>query len=148
MADISKVKLGSTTYSLKDNEARSAIEVLQTSVASSLIFKGVITSATGITGLTSYKQGWTYKVGASFSITGLGTVENGDMVVCVADGTSYSASNWNVVQNNVDTMTAASASAAGTRGLVPAPSAGDQAKYLRGDGTWAAISSDITWGTF
>lgn len=36
---------------------------------------------------------------------------------------------------------AASASAAGTKGLVPAPAAGDQAKYLRGDGTWGAIAA-------
>ena len=33
-------------------------------------------------------------------------------------------------------MGAASASAAGKAGLVPAPAAGAQAKYLRGDGTW------------
>ena len=36
-------------------------------------------------------------------------------------------------------MTAATASAAGKAGLVPAPAAGAQAKYLRGDGTWAEI---------
>lgn len=35
------------------------------------------------------------------------------------------------------TMGAASSSAAGTSGLVPAPAKGNQAKYLRGDGTWA-----------
>lgn len=35
------------------------------------------------------------------------------------------------------TMTAATASAAGTGGLVPAPGAGKQASFLRGDGTWA-----------
>ena len=34
-------------------------------------------------------------------------------------------------------MTAATASAAGTHGLVPAPAAGKQGQYLRGDGTWA-----------
>lgn len=33
-------------------------------------------------------------------------------------------------------MTAATASAAGKAGLVPAPAAGAQAKFLRGDGTW------------
>lgn len=33
-------------------------------------------------------------------------------------------------------MGGATASAAGTHGLVPAPAAGAQAKYLRGDGTW------------
>ena len=35
------------------------------------------------------------------------------------------------------TMTAATASAAGTAGLVPAPAAGKQGQYLRGDGTWS-----------
>ena len=34
-------------------------------------------------------------------------------------------------------MTAATASAAGKAGLVPAPAAGKQDQYLRGDGTWA-----------
>lgn len=36
----------------------------------------------------------------------------------------------------VTTMGAATASANGTAGLVPAPAAGAQAKYLRADGTW------------
>ena len=38
-------------------------------------------------------------------------------------------------------MTAATASAAGKEGLVPAPAAGAQGKFLRGDGTWQAIAS-------
>lgn len=33
-------------------------------------------------------------------------------------------------------MTAATSSAAGTQGLVPAPAAGKQSSFLRGDGTW------------
>ena len=33
-------------------------------------------------------------------------------------------------------MTGASSSAAGSAGIVPAPAAGDDTKYLRGDGTW------------
>ena len=33
-------------------------------------------------------------------------------------------------------MTGASSSAAGTHGLVPAPAAGDEDKFLKGDGTW------------
>ena len=35
-------------------------------------------------------------------------------------------------------MKGATASAAGTSGLVPAPAAGTQAKFLRADGTWQA----------
>lgn len=41
--------------------------------------------------------------------------------------------NGNVVVSN---MSAATASAAGKAGLVPAPAAGAQGKFLRGDGTW------------
>ena len=37
---------------------------------------------------------------------------------------------------NITTMTGAGASAAGAKGLVPAPSAGDENKFLAGDGTW------------
>ena len=35
----------------------------------------------------------------------------------------------------------ATSSTAGAAGLAPAPAAGDQDKYLKGDGTWAAVSS-------
>lgn len=48
-------------------------------------------------------------------------------------------------------MTGASAGAAGTKGLVPTPLAGDQDKYLKADGTWATITvptySDFTGAT-
>ena len=40
-------------------------------------------------------------------------------------------------------MKGATASAAGTHGLVPAPAAGAQAKFLRGDGTWQVPAN--TW---
>lgn len=39
-------------------------------------------------------------------------------------------------KKTVRTMGAASSSAAGSTGLVPAPAAGKQSKFLRGDGTW------------
>lgn len=41
-------------------------------------------------------------------------------------------------------MTAASSSAAGKAGLVPAPASGKQSSFLRGDGTWA-IPTDTTY---
>lgn len=50
----------------------------------------------------------------------------------------------NVAQLNAaipGVMTGATSSAAGTSGLVPAPAAGDGAKYLAGDGTWKTISA-------
>ena len=149
MADISKIKLGSTIYSLKDEEVRAAVTALQTAVASSLVFKGVVSSAAGITSLTNYKQGWTYKANKAFEIPLIGIIEAGDMIICVSDyHSSYKASDWTVVQNNVDTMVGATSAKAGTRGLVPAPAAGESEKYLKGDGTWGSPSTDLSWGAF
>ena len=149
MADISKIKLGSTIYSLKDKEVRAAVNALQTAVASSLVFKGVVSSAAGITSLTNYKQGWTYKANAAFTIPSVGIMEVGDMIICVSNySSSYKASDWTVIQNNVDTMVGATSVKAGTRGLVPAPAAGESEKYLKGDGTWGSPSTDLSWGAF
>ena len=151
MADkyISNVKLGSTIYFLKDEEARAAVNALQTAVSSSLVFKGVVSSAADLTGLKDYKVGWTYKANASFEITSLGKLEVGDMIICISNyNSSYKASDWTVVQNNVDTMTGASSTTAGTRGLVPAPQAGDTDKYLKGDGSWGSPSASVAWGSF
>lgn len=41
---------------------------------------------------------------------------------------------------SVPTMTGASNTSDGTKGLVPAPASGDQDKYLKADGTWGAIN--------
>lgn len=55
-----------------------------------------------------------------------------------------------VTKNQLDTaiagvtvpvMTGATATTAGTQGSAPAPAAGDQDKYLKGDGTWATVQS-------
>lgn len=48
---------------------------------------------------------------------------------------------------SVSSMTGATSSAAGTSGLVPAPAAGDEAKFLRGDGTWVGSTSAAVWGS-
>lgn len=54
-------------------------------------------------------------------------------------------------KKTVRSMNGATSSAPGTSGLVPAPSAGDNAKYLKGDGSWGAISipepQDMTGAT-
>ena len=58
------------------------------------------------------------------------------------------------VEIGVNTMGAATSSDAGRKGLVPAPAAGQQLKFLRGDGTWATGSatlstqSGLTYGTY
>lgn len=45
---------------------------------------------------------------------------------------------------NVPIMVGATASANGVAGLVPRPDAGSQLKFLRGDGTWAAVIAELS----
>lgn len=44
----------------------------------------------------------------------------------------------------IETFTGASSQEDGASGLVPAPEQGDQEKFLRGDGIWAALSGLVT----
>ena len=68
---------------------------------------------------------------------------SGQILRWSADGTATWGSDNNTTYNN---MTAATASAAGKAGLVPAPAAGKQASFLRGDGTWQ-VPTNTTYST-
>ena len=57
-------------------------------------------------------------------------------VLLDASGKAYVAVPWTDTNTTYGNMVGASASAAGKAGLVPAPAANNQSKYLRGDGTW------------
>lgn len=59
---------------------------------------------------------------------------SGQILRWSADGTAVWGADNNTTYSN---MTGATSSAAGKAGLVPAPAAGAQASFLRGDGTWA-----------
>lgn len=62
------------------------------------------------------------------------TNQSGNTTIALTDNnTTYS------------TMTGATSSASGSTGLVPAPASGNQAKFLRGDGTWATPTDTNTW---
>ena len=52
-----------------------------------------------------------------------------------ADGT------WSVPPGTATAMTGASSSTAGSSGLAPAPSSGQQGSFLRGDGTWQQMTA-------
>lgn len=64
-----------------------------------------------------------------------------DTISQAADGTITPT------KKNVREMSAASSSAAGASGLVPAPAAGDQTKFLRGDKTWQVPTNTDTKNT-
>lgn len=59
-------------------------------------------------------------------------------VLTYADGSTYTESG-----QIVGTMQGASPSNYGHPGIVPRPLAGDESKFLRGDGTWAVPSGDV-----
>lgn len=83
---------------------------------------------------TTYTQATSDKLG----LVKIGYSANGKNYPVVLDenGKMYVNVPWTDTNTTYTNMGAASASASGKAGLVPAPAAGAQAKYLRGDGTW------------
>ena len=69
-------------------------------------------------------------------------VESDDLATVATSGSYNDLSNKPTIPTIVD-MTGATASAAGAHGYVPAPAAGDQNKFLQGDGTWATPADEI-----
>lgn len=135
------VKIGDGTSTFSE------LSYIETTIASPLVFKGIAADSATIIGLTDYKTGWTYKASSAFTIDGVGTVENGDMIIAINDyDSAYSALDWAIIQNNVDTMTGATSSAAGTRGLVPAPAASESLRFLDSTGNWSSVDSLLTTG--
>ena len=64
-------------------------------------------------------------------------VPAGTGVTSVTGTLPIQSSGGNTPVISIDTMTAATAGAGGLKGAVPASAAGDEAKFLRGDATWA-----------
>lgn len=77
-----------------------------------------------------------------------GVIKAGDTATFVYNGSQY---HLLTIDRDDDTtyneMTGATSSAAGSSGLVPAPAAGDQEKFLRGDGTWGEVSGGGSGGS-
>ena len=114
-----------------------------------------VTLTGDITGSASSQAGWSVATtlansgvtagsyGPTANVTGTdGTTINVPQITVDAKGRVTSVVNRVYTSKNTDTnttysnMTAATSSAAGKAGLVPAPAAGKQASFLRGDGTW------------
>lgn len=83
---------------------------------------------------TTYTQATSDNLG----LVKIGYSANGKNYPVALDGNGKMYVNvpWTDTNTTYSNMGAATASAAGKAGLVPAPAAGAQGKYLRGDGTW------------
>ena len=130
MAEIKQIKVGSTTYDIRDtSKAPLASPALTgtptaptaangtntTQIATTafvqnafkandaMIFKGTIgSSGATVTALpATHYQGWTYKVATAGSYAGV-NCEIGDMIICVTDGTAANNAHWVVIQSNID----------------------------------------------
>jgi hypothetical protein len=68
--------------------------------------------------------------------------ETGKIYVDITTSTSYrwGGSSYITITNPIDVFTGATSSTAGVAGIVPAPAAGDEVKFLRGDATWQTIN--------
>lgn len=89
---------------------------------------------------TGSKTGRTNEISLGAPISG-STPEKTKYIAHVTAGVNDTDA-VNVAQLNAaipGVMTGATASTAGTSGLVPAPAAGDEGKFLAGDGTWQTV---------
>lgn len=92
---------------------------------------------------TTYSQATSDNLG----LVKIGYSANGKNYPVALDGNGRMYVNvpWTDTNTTYTNMGAASASAAGKAGLVPAPAAGKQASFLRGDGTWV-VPTNTTYG--
>lgn len=143
MAEINKIKVGSTTYDIRDTSkaplaspefsgtptaptpesgddstkiATTAFVAAAMRVADAMVFKGTIgSSGATVTELpANHTHGWTYKVATAGTYAGI-VCEIGDMIVCVKDGTTAANADWSVIQSNIDGAVTGPASATANR---------------------------------
>lgn len=105
-----------------------------------------------ITGITADSSGHitdiiTGTIPAAPTLSGLGGVGTINASGTAPLTLSASKSSTTVtISGSVAKMTAATSNTAGAAGIVPAPAAGKQASFLRGDGTWAVpTNTNITY---
>ncbi len=112
----------STPAASSNSTAVATTNYVQTAINNSIaasdamIFKGTFGTDGDITSLpnTTAKTGWTYRVNASGYIASgaftttkpssgtYDTVEPGDLVICLTDGSSSTAATWTIAQANID----------------------------------------------
>lgn len=92
---------------------------------------------------TTYAQATSDKLG----LVKIGYSATGKNYPVVLDGSGKMYVNvpWTDTNTTYSNMGGATSSAAGSAGLVPAPAAGKQTSFLRGDGTWV-VPTNTTYG--
>ena len=152
-----------TTGTLTIQKNGTAIDTFNGS-ANKTINVTVPTKISELTNDSNYVKNTTYASATTAGVIKLGTgLAMADGVLSVTGAATADSVEWSVVKNkptNVsywtndsgyitrsNTMTGATSSTAGTAGTVPAPAAGKEAQFLRGDGTWAQPSYATSAGS-
>lgn len=87
-------------------------------------------------GIYTYEEGWNATAFKTWCYY------DGEIYLCISNhttGASFDVTKWQRVPN---IFQGATASKAGKQGIVPEPAAGDQGKFLKGDGTWTQLQFD------
>lgn len=129
----------SKTYILDSEGSWEPFEVAHIGM---FVLKGVVSSAEEFLALSDYKSGNAYKATDSFYVSGLGTVNSGQILLAVNDGATFSLSDWIVLQNDLDVFIGATHNDNGSQGILPQPLAGQENYYLSGNGYWRQITAD------
>lgn len=115
--------------------------------ASTYDSNSTVATAGGITSYVSSQIDQSYNASSTKAQSGVavasaisGKANTNDLAQVATSG------DFTDLQNRPETMVGATSSVAGTGGLVPTPSAGDEDKVLKGDGTWGEVSGGAsTW---
>ena len=146
-----------TTYSFREGTTPGAFQVQENDEAwQTIAIHGVPTLDANGKILETYLPSYVddvvegYYYDGKFYTTSAHTTEidaePGKIYVDIPSNTTYrwGGTTYVPITNPIDIMRGATATTAGVAGLVPAPAAGSQDMFLRGDGTWANVStSDI-----
>lgn len=162
-SNISNYKSGGTKAALTIQKNGTTVKTFDGSTAVTANIT-VPTKVSELTNDSNYVKNTTYASASTAGVVKLGTgLAIADGVLSVTGAATADSVEWSVVKNRPtavsywtndagyikasNTMKGATATTAGSAGTVPAPAAGKEAQFLRGDGTWAVPSYATSAGS-
>lgn len=162
-SNISNYKSGGTKAALTIQKNGTTVKTFDGSAAVTANIT-VPTKVSELTNDSNYVKNTTYASASTAGVVKLGTgLAIADGVLSVTGAATADSVEWSVVKNRPtavsywtndagyitasNTMKGATATTAGSAGTVPAPAAGKEAQFLRGDGTWAVPSYATSAGS-
>lgn len=140
LASVKSVSVAGNVLTFTFNNGSTGALTLPTVTSSSA---GVMSAAdkTKLDGIAANANNYSLPTASSTTLGGVKTgtnITNNSGIISITKNNVTNALGYTppTKDTTYSVMTGATSSAAGSTGLVPAPSAGDQAKFFRADGTW------------